>query len=35
MRSFNKNSDGQVNILFRHGAANNPLINAIEIIRTD
>lgn len=35
MRSFNINSDGQVNIRFRHGSANNPLINAIEIIRTD
>ncbi len=35
MRSFDKVSDGTVNILFRHGATSNPLINAIEIIRTD
>ncbi|MBI5087697.1 MAG: PKD domain-containing protein, partial [Actinobacteria bacterium] len=34
MKSFNITSDGQVNILFRHGV-ENPLINAIEIIRTD
>ncbi|MCU1361930.1 MAG: domain containing protein, partial [Ilumatobacteraceae bacterium] len=34
MRSFNIVSDGQVNILFRHGV-ENPLIDAIEIVRTD
>ncbi|MGE0141409.1 MAG: PKD domain-containing protein, partial [Ilumatobacteraceae bacterium] len=34
MKSFNITSDGQINILFRHGV-NNPLINAIEIVRTD
>ena len=34
MRSFNITSDGSVSILFRHGV-ENPLINGIEIIRTD
>jgi PKD repeat protein len=35
MRSFDRLSDGTVNILFRHQGRDNPLINGIEIIRTD
>jgi PKD repeat protein len=35
MRAFDIVSDGQVNILFRHGTVSNPLINGIEIVRTD
>jgi PKD repeat protein len=35
MRAFDIVSDGTVNIDFLHGAANNPLINGIEIIRRD
>ena len=35
MRSFDITSDGSVTVLFRHGAANNPMINGIEIVRTD
>lgn len=35
MKSYDINSDGSVNIDFSHGAKENPLINAIEIVRTD
>ena len=35
MRAFDTVSDGTVHILFRHSAANNPLINGIEIVRRD
>ncbi|MBI5090618.1 MAG: PKD domain containing protein, partial [Actinobacteria bacterium] len=33
MRSFNVTSDGTVDIVFRHGPIENPLINGNEIIR--
>jgi PKD repeat protein len=35
MRSFDIVSDGTVDISFRHGAAENPLVDGIEIIRLD
>ena len=35
MRSFKLTSDGTVNINFGHGSANHPLVDAIEILRTD
>lgn len=35
MRSFDIVSDGSVDILFRHGAVENPVVAGIEIVRLD